>query len=218
MKIKSFQGGYDKNLSYLIWCESNYNAAIVDASVNFSEIYKYIIKNNLKLKKIFITHTHADHIHYLSDILNQFPELEICGFENPEAKIEYRYRKLKHLDIINIGMQMITILHTPGHYPDSICFWNKKDSVLFTGDTMFVGRVGRTVSKGSNVSDLYDSIYNKILKLPKETIIYPGHNYGHVKKITLKENIILHPFFQCVSESGFINVMEAYEKGRNTNM
>ena len=151
MKIKSFQGGFDKNLSYLIWCDSTYNAAIVDASVNFRKIYRYINTNNLKLEKIFITHTHADHIHYLSEILNKFNEIEIYGFEKPEAKIEYKYRKLKHLDTISLGIEMITILHTPGHYPDSICFWNKEDETLFTGDTMFVGRTGRTVSKGSNI-------------------------------------------------------------------
>ena len=214
MKIKTFQGGYDKNLSYLIWCESNYNAAIVDASVNFNAIHQYINKNKLKLKKIFITHSHADHIYYLNDILNQFPELEICGFENLEIEIEYEYRKLKHLETISLGIQMITILHTPGHYPDSICFWNKEHDVLFTGDTMFVGRTGRTISKKSNINDLYHSIYEIILKLPQNTIIYPGHHYGHALTISIKDNVLISPFFQCSDKMEFIKVMKEFEEGR----
>ena len=109
---------------------------------------------------------------------------------------------------------MITVLHTPGHYPDSVCFWNKKGSCVFTGDTMFVGRTGRTIGAKSNNSYLYSSIYDELLKLPQQTVIYPGHHYGYKKSITLKENISLSPFFQCDSEDEFIRVMEQYEKTR----
>ena len=109
---------------------------------------------------------------------------------------------------------MITVLHTPGHYPDSVCFWNKKGSCVFTGDTMFVGRTGRTIGAKSNNSYLYTSIYDELLKLPQQTVIYPGHHYGYKKSITLKENIMLSPFFQCNSEDEFIRVMEQYEKTR----
>ena len=217
MKVKSFQGGFDKNLSYLIWCESTHCAGLIDASVDFTEIEKFINTNSLKLEKIFITHTHFDHIQFLNKILNKFPNINICGFEKPEVKIQNNYNKLKDLEIITLGYELITILYTPGHYPDSICFWNRKDKALFTGDTMFVGRTGRVVSEKSNISDLYNSIYHKILQLPKETIIYPGHHYGYVKKIILQKNITLHPFFQCSSKNEFIKVMQAYEQGRNTN-
>jgi glyoxylase-like metal-dependent hydrolase (beta-lactamase superfamily II) len=109
---------------------------------------------------------------------------------------------------------MLTILHTPGHYPDSICFWNKKDNCVFTGDTMFVGRTGRTIGAKSNISHLYTSIYDELLKLPPQTIIYSGHHYGFKKIITLKENVRLSSFFQCNSESEFIQVMKQYEKNR----
>ena len=84
MKIKSFQGGFDKNISYLIWCESTYIAGIVDASVNVTEINEYIRKHDLKLKKVLITHTHFDHISFLDDILYQYPQVQICGYEKPE--------------------------------------------------------------------------------------------------------------------------------------
>ena len=87
----------------------------------------------------------------------------------------------------------------------------------FTGDTMFVGRTGRTISTKSSISDLYDSIYNIILKLPMQTIIYPGHHYGHTPYITLKENISISSFFQCCNEDEFFKVMKDYEEGRTKN-
>jgi len=217
MKINTFLGGFDKNLSYLVWCESTRIAAIIDASTEINEILECIATNNLILEKIFITHTHFDHIKYLNDLADQFPQVEICGYVNPEENLKNNYRGLNHHEILSIGMEMITVLHTPGHYPDSVCFWNKKDDCLFTGDTIFVGRTGRTIGAKSNISHLYNSVYNEILKLPHRTIIYSGHHYGYKKSITLKENISISSFFQCQSEDEFIQVMDKYEKNRRIN-
>ena len=119
-----------------------------------------------------------------------------------------------HHETVTLGSELITCIYTPGHFPDSMCYWNKISKTLFTGDTMFVGRTGRTVDKKSNIKDLYDSIYNKILILPEITTIYPGHHYGYTKKITLKLNRDLSPFFQCKNEKDFIQVMENYENNR----
>ena len=216
MKIKSFQGGFDKNLSYLIWCESTHIAGIVDASVNITRINESIEMYDLILEKVLITHTHSDHIQFLDDILYQFPMVQLCGYEKPEIEFSNHYRKMMHHETISLGSEMITSLYTPGHYPDSLCYWNKKDNSLFTGDTMFVGRTGRTIGAKSNISHLYTSIYQQILKLPEQTIIYPGHHYGYTPHVSLKENITLSPFFQCSSKDEFIKVMEDYEKGRRT--
>ena len=214
MKIKFSLSGFDNNLSYLVWCESSHKAALVDASTEITEIIEFIEAKHLILEKILITHTHFDHIKYLDDIVHQYPKVKICGHINPEEKMGNKYRGLNHHEVISIGMEMITILHTPGHYPDSVCFWNKKNSCVFTGDTMFVGRTGRTIGAKSNTSHLYTSIYDELLKLPLQTVIYPGHHYGYKKSVTLKENISLSPFFQCNSEDEFIRVMEEYEKNR----
>ncbi|SVC88510.1 uncharacterized protein METZ01_LOCUS341364 [marine metagenome] len=214
MKIKSFQGGFDNNLSHLIWCEITKKAGIVDTSVNTTSINKFIKKHELILEKVLITHTHPDHIYFLDDILNKFPHIQIYGFEKPENKLCKNYRGLKHHEIITLGSEFIASLYTPGHYPDSLCYWNKRAQCIFTGDTMFVGRTGRTVDKKSNIVHLYHSIYDQILKLPKETIIYPGHHYGYTPSITLEENIISSIFFQYSSESEFVRVMENYENSR----
>ena len=82
---------------------------------------------------------------------------------------------------------------------------------------MFVGRTGRTISKTSNIDDLYQSIYSVILQLPHETIIYPGHNYGYQKTISLKKNILISKFFQCKSIDNFKKVMLNFEANFNKN-
>ena len=217
MKVKTFLGGFDKNLSYLIWCESTQIAGIIDASTEITEIFECIEANHLILEKIFITHTHFDHIKYLKDLKDRSPQAQICGYLNPEEDMEENYRGFNHHEILSLGMEMITVLHTPGHYPDSVCFWNKKDDCLFTGDTMFVGRTGRTIGPKSNISHLYNSIYHEILKLPQRIMIYSGHHYGYKKSLTLKENISLSSFFQCESEDEFKEVMYNYEKNRKIN-
>ena len=214
MKIKFFIGGFDKNLSYLLWCESSHKSVLIDASTEVTEIIEYIEAKHLNLEKILITHTHFDHIKYLDDIVYQHPQVQICGHSNPEEKMGGNYRGLHHHEIISIGMEMITVLHTPGHYPDSVCYWNKKNDCLFTGDTMFVGRTGRTVGIRSNISHLYSSVYDTLLGLPEETMIYPGHHYGHKSSLTIKENIALSSFFQCKSEKEFIQIMENFENNR----
>lgn len=215
MKLKSFQGGFDKNFSYLIWCEESGDAAIIDPAVEILPIIEEIESNNLVLGKILITHTHNDHIQFLDDLIYEFPLVQICGHPEPLKKISHGYRPLDHYENLSIGGEMITVLHTPGHYGDSLCYWNLSKKQLFTGDTMFVGRTGRTISTNSCISKLYESVYNILLKLPLDTMIYPGHHYGHIPNISLSNNIKLSSFFQCTSKNEFINVMKNYEKNRN---
>lgn len=213
MKIKSFLGGYDKNFSYLIWCKDTRIAAIVDPAVKINPIIDFISENNLILNKILITHTHNDHIFYLNDWIKLYPKINLFGY-NLKLNKKVKIHNLFHNDIIVIGQELITTLYTPGHYDDSICFWNQKNNIIFTGDTMFVGRTGRTVSNRSNIDDLYDSIYQIILQLPKQTIVYPGHHYGFKKNISIEENIKNFDFFSCSTKLEFIEVMKKFEDNR----
>ena len=213
MKIKSFEGGYDKNFSYLIWCEATNTASIIDPSVNIDNILIEIKKNNLKLNSIFITHSHHDHISYLNNFIKNYPSISIyininSEFSHPNIK------QIKNNQKIEIGNSTINCISTPGHFYDSMCFWNQKDKMLFTGDTIFVGRTGRVVSYRSNIKDLYNSVYKIILKLPLNTIIYPGHNYGFKKQISINENITISNFFQAKSLQEFTKIMEKFEKNR----
>ena len=117
-------------------------------------------------------------------------------------------------EIIPIGEESLIAIHTPGHYIDSICFWDQTNQSIFTGDTMFVGRTGRVKSNHRNIKDLYNSVYQKLLKLPGNTMIYPGHNYGFTQSISIQDNIQLSKFFSCKSLKEFKIVMEKFESSR----
>ena len=212
MNIKSFQGGYDKNLSYLVWCENTKFAAIVDPSVSSNEIFEHIEKLDLTLIKIFVTHTHFDHIQYLEEFLLKFPNIEIyCHEGSTRLFSQHNIHGLVNNETIFLGEIILITMHTPGHYHDCICFWLKDQNMLFTGDTMFVGRPGRVKSQTSNIKDLYHSIYNEIFSLPEKTIILPGHNYGYSPSITIKDNKKISNFFSCLSLEEFKEEMRKFE-------
>ncbi len=213
MRIKTFQGGFDKNFSYLVWCDKTNIASIIDPAVPIISMVEEIEKNNLILDKILITHTHHDHIFYLEDWLHLFPNVEIiCSNKTTQAKFEFH--AIDHNEIITIGEEIFICLYTPGHFYNSMCYWNKEKKILFTGDTVFVGRTGRTKDLRSNIKDLYNSIYNIILKLPENTMIYPGHHYGYIKSISIKDNIVCSDFFRCKTFDQFKKVMDNFELKR----
>ena len=215
IQIRHFIGGYDKNLSYLIWCHKSKKTAIVDPAVKIEPIINFINKNNLKLEKILITHSHSDHIQYLKDILLRYNyKLEIYISEKTKINDFKLSNHISNNQIIDLGFEQIQCLYTPGHYYDSTCFWSIKNNIIFTGDTMFIGRTGRTIHKGSNINDLYDSIYNTLLKLPLETMIFSGHDYGKTKFDTIGNNIKNSNFFSCKNFEEFLLVMNNYEKSR----
>jgi len=210
--IRSFKGGYDDNLTYLVSCMRTGNQFLVDASIQLKQIDGFINKRGLIA--LFITHTHGDHIAYLDEYLDAFPNLVVMVYKESEHKINCDYIKpVKHNDIVTVGQLTVEILYTPGHYDDSICYY--LDGVLFTGDTLFVGRTGRTISKGSDIKKLYKSVYDTILDLPESTIIYPGHDYGPKMSITIKENITISPLLRAEDEDDFIKRMAQYEATRS---
>ena len=213
MKIKAFEGGFDKNFTYLIWCDKTKHAALIDASTEINPILEFIESQDIILSKILITHSHHDHIAYLDDYLSIFSNLIIYCYNKP-INIKINFHGLDDNEIIVIGNEILTTIYTPGHFIDSVCYWNKKNRLIFTGDTIFVGRTGRTVSNTSDITALYDSIYNRLLKLPQNTTIYPGHHYGFKKSISIQDNIQLFDFFSCKSLEEFKIVMDNFEKNR----
>ena len=210
MKIWTFKGGYDNNLTYLFSDGNSNEAGIIDAAVPLNSIQPTIIKENLSPQKLLITHLHSDHITYLSEYTKSFPNMEVCVSKVSRESIEKRV--LSDEEKLKIGSLSFTTLHTPGHTPDSCCFYS--EDVLFSGDTVFVGRTGRTISAMSNTRQLFQSITKKILSLPSDTRIYPGHDYGQVQNITLEENIEISPLLRAKDEQDFVLRMEQYEKSR----
>lgn len=209
--VRSFKGGYDDNLTYLVTCIHTGNQFLVDASVPLKQILPFVKKNGLIV--LFITHTHGDHTAYLDDYVEAFPNLVVMIYKDSEDIVKSTLKRpVKHGDIVTVGQLSLEVFHTPGHYPDSVCYL--LDDILFTGDTLFVGRTGRTVSSGSDTRQLYHSVYNIILDLPGNIIIYPGHDYGPKMTISIDENISLSPLLQAEDVDDFIHQMAKYENER----
>ena len=212
--IQSFEGGYDKNYSYLLTCLEAISSIVVDASLELSRLQPFI---KTRPAAILITHSHHDHIKHINEYIEAYPDIKVIG--HPKSKLnntpEINYLPMKDNSVFKLGGLEIKTIHTPGHYYDSVCFL--VENVIFTGDTLFIGRTGRTLSKGSNISDLYNSVYEKLLTLPGSTIIYPGHNYGSKPTMTMNENIKISNLLQASGEKDFINRMKNYEKTRVNN-
>ena len=212
--IQSFEGGYDKNYSYLLSCLETNSSIIVDASLELSRLRPFI---KTKPAAILITHSHHDHIKHVNEYTEKYPEIKVIG--HPKSKLnntsESNYLPMEDSSIFKLGDLEIKTIHTPGHYYDSVCYL--VDNVIFTGDTLFIGRTGRTLSKGSNISDLYNSVYKKLLTLPGSTIIYPGHNYGSKPTMAISENMKISNLLQASGEKDFIDRMKNYEKTRANN-
>jgi glyoxylase-like metal-dependent hydrolase (beta-lactamase superfamily II) len=214
LQINSFIGGYDNNFTYLIWCTETQSGALVDAATPVRPIQQIVIESNLNLGHILLTHTHGDHLTYLEEWLALYPGLEVLGHQKPEWGNLPNYRGLTDGTTFNLGRCQLKVIETPGHYPDCVCWYEKRGGSLFTGDTVFVGRTGRTLSPRSSLQQLYYSVYERILNLPAATVVYPGHDYGSAPTTSLGELMMSSDFFRCSSETEFAEVMTRFERSR----
>jgi len=160
------------NFSYVIADEDSREAVVVDPSFNADAISLLLKDKGFDLKYIVDTHGHPDHTAGNEELKSAFHSKIVA-------------HKLSHLDkdisvvdgdIIRAGKVCLKVIYTPGHTPDSICLLT--DGKMLTGDTLFVGECGRTDLPGGSVKDMYASLLQKISKLPDETEVYPGHDYG----------------------------------------
>jgi len=183
---------HSDNFSYIIADEATREAAVVDSSFNAGEIIRVLKTENFTLKYVVNTHGHSDHTAGNTELLSMFDAKTVAHtLSRIDADI-----KVDDGDIIRVGNVSIKVIHTPGHTPDSICLLvnNKK---LLTGDTLFVSECGRTDLPGGNSKSLYDSLFNKLLKLSDDVEVYPGHDYGPKPYSTIGEqrrtNYVLQP-------------------------
>ncbi len=100
--------------------------------------------------------------------------------------------KLKDGDVLQVGMLNIDVIHTPGHTPGSVCYLVEGN--LFTGDTLFVGAAGRTDLIGGSLNTLIESIEEKLIVLPKQTVVWPGHDYGESPSSTIGREMEENPY------------------------
>jgi glyoxylase-like metal-dependent hydrolase (beta-lactamase superfamily II) len=197
---------FDKNSStytYLIASAKGREALIIDPVLeNIEQYIKLLNELDLKLVKVIDTHIHADHITAASKLKDATNCTTIMGEHTPSDTVEI---KVKDDDIIYIDKLKIKVIYTPGHTKDSYSFL--MDDCLFSGDTLLINGTGRTDFQGGNSKDSYNSIFNRLLKLPEETLLYPAHDYNGQTVSTIGKEKKFNPRLQVNSVNEYIDIM-----------
>lgn len=173
-------GGLDDNFSYVI--HDGEVAAIVDPSGDIEKVFAVIDTHALKVNAVLLTHSHHDHHDRLASCLEKY---DVPVYAHSDAKDRIgevsEFRAVSDGDIIAVGELELHVLHTPGHISDAVCLYvdaTAGDGIprLITGDTLFVEGCGRVWSE-EGAEEIYQSL-QRLMKLPDETKIFPGHDYG----------------------------------------
>jgi len=201
-----FRQLFDKTSStytYLIASAKGREALIIDPVLE--NVEKYIVLLNeldLKLVKVIDTHIHADHISGLNELNKQTECTRIMGEESESEVIDL---KVKENEKVKIEKVELTTLYTPGHTKCSYSYL--MNDRVFTGDTLLINGSGRTDFQGGSAMAQYDSIFNKLLKLPNKTLVYPAHDYNGKKFSTVENERNNNPRLQVSSPDEYIQIM-----------
>ena len=189
--------------TYLIASAKGREALIIDpVEENVNEYVNHLKELDLKLVKVIDTHIHADHVTGASKLKNNTNCSTVMGENSPAETVDIR---LKDEETIEIDQLKIKALYTPGHTSDSYSFL--MNNYLFSGDTLLINGTGRTDFQNGSSKDAYNSLFNKLLKLPEETILYPGHDYNGKKFSTIGNEKKFNPRLQVDSVDQYIEIM-----------
>ena len=201
-----FKQIFDKKSStytYLIASAKGREALIIDPVLENVNEYINILKElDLKLVKVIDTHIHADHVTGASKLKDITKCTTIMGKHTPAESVEIKVKDDEYIDLDNLKIKAI---YTPGHTSDSYSFL--LNNYLFSGDTLLINGTGRTDFQNGNSKDAYNSIFNKLLKLPEETLLYPAHDYNGEKVSTIGKEKNQNPRLQVNSVDEYIDIM-----------
>ena len=189
--------------TYLISSGKGREALIIDpVKENVGDYIKLLKELDLKLVKVIDTHIHADHVTGASKLKDITKCSTIMGAHSPAETVEI---KVKDDEYINLDNLKIKAMYTPGHTSDSYSFL--MDNYLFSGDTLLINGTGRTDFQNGSSKDAYNSIFNRLLKLPEETLLYPAHDYKGQKVSTIGKERKNNPRLQVSSVNEYIDIM-----------
>jgi glyoxylase-like metal-dependent hydrolase (beta-lactamase superfamily II) len=189
--------------TYLIASAKGREAVIIDPVLeNVDEYIQLLNELDLKLVKVIDTHIHADHVTGASKLKQATNCTTLMGEHTPADAVEI---KVKDNELIKIDGLKIKSLYTPGHTSDSYSFL--LDNYLFSGDTLLINGTGRTDFQNGSSKDAYNSLFNNILKLPEETLVYPGHDYNGKFSSTIGNEKKFNPRLQVKSVDEYVEIM-----------
>lgn len=195
-----------ENYVYFIGDKNTKEIVVVDPAWDVDFIRKKAKEEGLTIKAALITHGHPDHTNGINELLRTH---DIPVYVSEHEAFFYKpigenIEEVKPNHVLEIGDVKIEFMHTPGHTPGSQCFLVNGN--LVSGDTLFLDGCGRCDLPGGDAETMYETIQNKLMKLPDSTIIYPGHNYHHLKCDELANQKKTNPYMQCGNLHQFVNM------------
>jgi hydroxyacylglutathione hydrolase len=202
--IRQYEIGPLNNFLYLLGDPDTMEMAIVDPAWDVDFLIKEAKSLGYNITKVFLTHAHPDHVNGLPKLLSVHPvpvyiskhELSLL---RPDVDGLVDVLDKEKLSVGNISFD---VLHTPGHSPGCQCFLAQGN--LISGDTLFIDGCGRCDLQGSDPKQMYNSLYNILMKLPDETVVYSGHNYGPTPTDTLGNQKQTNPYMQSRNLKEFL--------------
>ena len=191
MIFKQIESGGDRNYAYLIASEETMEAALIDPSPDPLKVINMVREERVEIKYIINTHSHYDHSggndNFRKTQMDSKPITFInCGVDNA----------VRDSGALDLGELILELIPTPGHTEDSICI--KVKDKLITGDTLFVGKVGGTYGEEDSKKE-FESL-KRLMILPPDTEVWPGHNYGETPSSTIKFELANNPFIRRLND------------------
>ena len=191
--------------TYIISSGKGREALIIDPVIDHTEEYINVLKKlDLKLVKVIDTHIHADHISGLNELNKRTNCTRIMGEKSKSEVIDLKIKDNETIKIENIELKSI---YTPGHTDCSYSYL--MNDRVFTGDTLLINGTGRTDFQSGSSYDAYDSLFNRLLKLPEKTLVFPAHDYNGEKNSTIEDEKNNNPRLQVSSKEEYAEIMNS---------
>jgi len=212
MLLETFAAGGCR--SYVVGCEATRSAVLIDPELSLIDRYRgHLAQTGLVLHYIVDTHTHADHFSASRELGKA---LGVPVVMNRLSPAPYPDLRLDDGDMLIAGQLKLRALHTPGHTRDSLCL--VMDDRVFTGDTLLIGGTGRTDLPTGDPHALHESLFDRLLKLPGETLVFPAHEYKGRDHTTIAEEIASNPRLQKTDRAEFVAMMQALDLAAPTHL
>src|SRR5580698_1031984 len=201
-EVVQIEVGLLQNFCEILYCPDTREAAIVDPAWEVDRLLREVERLKLRVTTALITHTHNDHIEGVEELVRQTGAAVVV---HPREAERVRAAGRRLVDAVDgqdlaIGRRGVRALETPGHTVGGTCYL--ADGYVITGDVLFVGGCGRTDVAGGDTAQMWSSL-QRLARLPEETRVYPGHNYGDTETSTIAHELRENRFLRCASLDEF---------------